>query len=147
MSSSCPYCGAVLKLKFCVVCGRQSKLNKMGHLHNTARNTDATQRLEDPFYEEEIDPQKSLRFHKNVRPIAEASISGLIAGVLIFCAAKQALDFYGSENINDVVGPWMKSHHFELPARWPVQPADAVYKADQHKKKQQKNKSNKVKGK
>jgi hypothetical protein len=119
MSSSCPYCGAVLKLKFCVVCGRQSKLNKMGNIRNTARNTDATARLEDPFYEEEIDPRKSLRFHRNVRPVVEALLGGLIAGILIFCAARQALDLYIATNIHDTLMPWVNSHHFILPGNWP----------------------------
>ncbi len=122
----------------------------MGHLRTTARNTDATQRLEDPFYEDEIDPQKSLRFHRSVKPVVEATIGGIIAGTLIFCAAKQALDFYGSDNINNVVTPWIKNRHFEFPHKWPLQTqqqADVVHKPDQHKKRQQRNKSNKVKGK
>ncbi len=148
MGSSCPYCGAVLKLKFCVVCGRHSRLNKMGQIISTARNTDVTQRLEDPFFDEEVNPQKSLRFHQTVRPIMEAILSGLIAGTLIFCAAKQALDFYDSaDQISGFLSPWMRSHRFAFPNTWQLpnkQQADATYKAEMPKRRQ--HKSNKLKG-
>lgn len=150
MSSSCPYCGAPLKLKFCVVCGRQSKLNKMGNLRSVSRNTDATTRLQDPFIEDDINPQKALRFHRSMRPVAEAIFGGLVAGTLLFCAAKQALNFYTSGNMHNFALPWMKTHHFEIRNNWPGkinfktrQQINSGHKTDAHHKSLRKTKNKK----
>jgi hypothetical protein len=117
----------------------------MGNLRNTARNTDATARLEDPFFEEEIDPRKSLRFHRNVRPVVEALFGGLIAGILILCAARQALDLYTSTNINDAFVPWVNSHRLSLPHNWPSKLTLQNNQVNQNNKKIPHNKGNKPK--
>jgi len=124
MASSCPYCGAALKLKFCVVCGRQSKLNKMGQLRSGGRNTDATTRLEDPFFPDENVPHRALRFRTSMTPILVAAIGGIIAGILIFCAGKEALNLYNGGSIElPVVPPWMQSIHVHFPRNWPQLPS------------------------
>ena len=119
MASSCPYCGAALKLKFCVVCGRQSKLNKMGNLRNTVRNTDATTRLEDPFLADDNQPTKALRFKTSKGPKLLATLGILVAGILIFCAAKVAFDLYAAGEVNRILMPWMQTHHIKFPNGWP----------------------------
>jgi len=115
MTISCPYCGAALKLKFCVVCGRQSKLNKMGSIRGTSRNTDATTRLAESVALDEFSPQKSLRFRTNFRPMMEATFSGIIAGILIFCAGKEALNLYNTGTIRRIIIPWIKTHSIDMP--------------------------------
>lgn len=135
-----------------MVCGRQSKLNKMGHLRNTSRNTDATTRLQDPFTEDEPDPQKSLRFRKSIKPLFDAALGGIIAGTLMFCAAKQILNFYTSGQMRDFAIPWMRSNHFlllnNLPTKFTLQTKQQVepHKGQTRSKVQQKSK-NKNKGK
>ncbi len=121
MTSSCPYCGAALKLKFCVVCGRQSKQNKMGQLRSGGRSHDATTRLEEPFIQEESGLNKNLRFRTSLKSYLMAALGGIMAGILLFCAAKEAINLYTTGSIPKIVLPWMKTHHISFPSNWPGQ--------------------------
>lgn len=106
---SCPYCGAAVKLNFCVSCGRQPKPNIMGSIRSSARNTDITTRIDEPLKNiKNISPQ-SLRARKSLLGIIQAILGGIVLGLLIFCAVKMGQEFCQS---NEGMKMWSKSHRF-----------------------------------
>ncbi len=119
MTTSCPYCGAALNLNYCVVCGRQSSPlgNKMGTLKTVARNTDVTQRLEDPLQEKQVKRQQNLlRLQRIAKFIVKVIIACLIIGILIFCATTQITNVY---QMPGLLAPWIKSHRITFPNQLP----------------------------
>ena len=123
----------------------------MGQLRNIARNTDITTRLKDPFMDGENDPKKSLQFHLAIGLIGKITVGILIAGTLLFCASKQALDLHSLTCVNSKTAPWMRNHHFSFFDNWSgklrLQTKHeniAAHKAEQSTK-NIKNKSHKVK--
>jgi hypothetical protein len=85
----------------------------MGSLKTVARNTDVTQRLEDPFQEEQLRRQQSLlRLKGIVKLIAKVSMAGLVVALLIFCAISQITNVH---QIPSLYAPWMASHRITFP--------------------------------
>lgn len=117
MTTSCPYCGAALNLNFCVVCGRQgsSATNKIGNLQNVARNSDVTQRFENPLETEKLrKEQKALRLKKLFRFILECTVGGLIVAALFFIGVQQIINYQIVNKMNQVM-PWLQTLHLKFP--------------------------------
>ena len=120
MTTACPYCGATLNLNYCVVCGRQSNpsLNRMGSLKTVARNTDVTQRLDDPLQAKKYKRyQTLLRFRKSGLYLLKLGLGGVIIAALILCVSNQAADLFRMQSL---VAPWMKSHRIVFPNQLPL---------------------------